>query len=99
MLFGKTSLHMEASALILIGVLSPLAGILGSLLWPVLQRRLGWSNLRVITVLVVMASFIPAYGCLGFLSVFQGFGGLTTQGELFGLAVYFGDDLLLSPMT
>ncbi|KAJ7764884.1 autophagy-related protein 22-like protein [Mycena metata] len=93
-LFGKTTLHMEPTSLILIGVLTPLAGILGSLLWPQLQRRFGWTNLRVIIILVVLASAIPAYGCLGFLSVFQGdgmrFGGLTTQGEMFGLALYFG---------
>ncbi|KAJ7495983.1 autophagy-related protein 22-like protein [Mycena galericulata] len=92
-LFGKTSLHMQPSALILIGVLTPLSGILGSLLWPMLQRRFGWSNLRVIIILVMLASAIPAYGCLGFLSVFQGtlrFGGLTTPGEMYGLALYFG---------
>ncbi|KAF9467609.1 autophagy-related protein 22-like protein [Collybia nuda] len=94
MLFGKTSLNMKPSALIVMGVIVPTSGILGSLLWPVLQRRYGWTNLKVIVILVTMASAIPAYGCLGFLQVFQGdttrFGGLTTQGEMFGLAVYFG---------
>ncbi|KAJ7471960.1 autophagy-related protein 22-like protein [Mycena latifolia] len=92
-LFGKTVLNMEPSSLILIGVLTPLSGILGSLLWPMLQRRYAWSNLRIIIILVILASVIPAYGCLGFLSIFQGnlrFGGLTTQGEMFGLALYFG---------
>ncbi|KAJ7911604.1 autophagy-related protein 22-like protein [Mycena leptocephala] len=92
-LFGKTVLHMEPTSLILIGVLTPLSGIMGSLLWPMLQRRLGWSNLRIIITLVILASAIPAYGCLGFLSVFQGnvrFGGLTTPGEMFVLSLYFG---------
>ncbi|KAJ7119640.1 autophagy-related protein 22-like protein [Mycena epipterygia] len=92
-LFGKTSLNMQPSSLILIGVLTPLSGIMGSLLWPMLQRRYAWSNLKVIIILVILASVIPAYGCLGFLSVFQGnlrFGGLTTQNEMFGLALYFG---------
>jgi UMF1 family MFS transporter len=82
---------MSPSALILVGVLTPSAGIAGSLLWPMLQRRFGWSNLKILVILVIMASLIPAYGCLGF--IFQGrvrFGGLTTQGEMFGLAVYFG---------
>lgn len=92
-LFGKTSLNMSPSALILIGALTPSAGILGSLIWPMIQRRAGWSNLRVLVVLVGMASVIPAYGCLGFLPVFQHgtvkFGGLTTPGEMYGLAVYF----------
>ncbi|TDL18163.1 MFS general substrate transporter [Rickenella mellea] len=94
-LFGKTTLNMSPSALILIGVITPSSGIIGSLLWPLLQRRLGYSNLKILVILVVMASMIPAYGCLGFLPLFgeQGkmrFGGLTTQGEMFGLAVYFG---------
>lgn len=90
-LFGKTTLHMSPSALILVGVLTPTSGIVGSLLWPVLQRKFGWSNLNVLVILVLMASAIPVYGCLGF--IIQGrarFGGLTTQGEMFGLAVYFG---------
>ncbi|KAF8151761.1 autophagy-related protein 22-like protein [Crassisporium funariophilum] len=90
-LFGKTTLHMSPSALILVGVLTPTSGILGSLAWPILQRRFAWTNLQVLVGLVIMASMIPAYGCLGFLV--QGrarFGGLTTQGEMFGLAVYFG---------
>ena len=93
LLFAKTTLHMPASSLIVIGALTPTAGILGSLAWPAVQRRLGWSNLRVLVVLVVMASAIPAYGCLGFLPIFQRssvkFGGLTTPGEMYVLAVYF----------
>ncbi|KAL1943595.1 hypothetical protein VTO73DRAFT_4040 [Trametes versicolor] len=94
LLFGKTTLHMPASSLVLIGALTPSAGILGSLVWPMVQRRAGWSNLRVLVVLVAMASAIPAYGCLGFLPVFQKgsvkFGGLTTPAEMYVLAVYFG---------
>ncbi|KAI0773147.1 autophagy-type protein 22 [Trametes elegans] len=94
LLFAKTTLHMPPSSLVLIGALTPSAGILGSLAWPALQRRAGWSNLRVLVVLVAMASAIPAYGCLGFLPVFQHgavrFGGLTTPGEMYVLAVYFG---------
>ncbi|CDO69733.1 hypothetical protein BN946_scf184697.g5 [Trametes cinnabarina] len=94
LLFGKTTLHMPPSSLILIGALTPTAGIIGSLIWPMVQRRAGWSNLRVLVILVAMASAIPAYGCLGFLPVFQmgsvKFGGLTTPAEMYVLAVYFG---------
>ncbi|EPQ53083.1 MFS general substrate transporter [Gloeophyllum trabeum ATCC 11539] len=93
-LFGKTTLHMPASSLILIGIITPFSGILGSLVVPVLQRRYHFTNLRILVTLVVIASAIPAYGCLGFLPVFRDgnvkFGGLTTPGEMFGLAVYFG---------
>ncbi|KAI0631441.1 MFS general substrate transporter [Trametes polyzona] len=94
LLFGKTTLHMPPSSLILIGALTPTAGILGSLIWPMIQRCAGWSNLRILIILVAMASAIPAYGCLGFLPVFQKgsvkFGGLTTPAEMYVLAVYFG---------
>ncbi|KAG0694613.1 autophagy-related protein 22-like protein [Suillus ampliporus] len=92
-LFGKTTLHMQPSSLVLIGAITPTSGIIGSLVFPILQRKFMWSNLHVLVLLVTVVSLIPAYGCLGFLPIFQGavrFGGLTTQGEMFGLAVYFG---------
>lgn len=88
---------MSPSSLILVGILTPTSGILGSVVWPIVQRRVGWSNLKILVMLVIMASLIPVYGCLGFL--FQGrarFGGLTTPGEMFGLAVYFGLSLSFS---
>jgi MFS transporter, UMF1 family len=74
------------------GIFTPASGLLGSLLWPILQKRFSWSNLRVLITLVLMISVVPAYGCLGFLvkgSTFR-FGGLTTPGEMYGLALYFG---------
>ncbi|KAI9566609.1 autophagy-related protein 22-like protein [Boletus coccyginus] len=91
-LFGKTTLHMDASSLVLIGAITPASGILGSLVFPALQRRFGWSNLHVLVLLVLFVSFIPAYGCLGFVPFVRRMrvGGLTTPGEMFGLAVYFG---------
>ena len=91
-LFGKTTLHMDASSLVLIGAITPASGILGSLVFPMLQRRCGWSNLHVLVLLVVLVSCIPAYGCLGFVPFVRRLkvGGLTTPGEMFGLAVYFG---------
>ncbi|KAH0835567.1 autophagy-related protein 22-like protein [Lanmaoa asiatica] len=91
-LFGKTTLHMEPSSLVLIGAITPASGIIGSLVFPALQRRFGWSNLYVLVLLVLIVSCIPAYGCLGFLPFVRRMqvGGLTTPGEMFGLAVYFG---------
>jgi UMF1 family MFS transporter len=105
LLFAKTTLSMSPGSLILIGVLTPVSGILGSLLWPRVQRRFKWSNLRILVTLVILASLIPAYGCLGFLPVFKRenefgvtsvtFGGLTSPNEMYVLAVYFGK---LSPL-
>lgn len=102
LLFGKTTLHMPASSLIIVGILTNVSGILGSLAWPRIQAYFQWSNKKVLIVLVMMCSLIPAYGCLGFLPIFNDrsedelhitklrLGGLTTPGEMFGLAVYFG---------
>lgn len=91
-LFGKIVLHMPPSSLILVTILSPSAGVLGSLIMPMLQKRLGWSNVRVLVTLILLASLIPIYGCIGFLPIFQHdfkFGGLTTPGEMYGLALFF----------
>ncbi|KAH8829251.1 autophagy-type protein 22 [Flagelloscypha sp. PMI_526] len=95
-LFGKTTLHMPASSLIIVGALAPTFGIVGSLTLPVVQRRFKWSNLRALVTLVLIGSLIPAYGCLGFLPFFKTgdggatFGGLTTPAEMYALAVVFG---------
>lgn len=96
---------MSSSSLVLIGALTPFSGIIGSLIWPIAQRRFDLSNLYSVVILVGMAAVIPAYGCLGFLPFFRGetgsggedevgvmrFGGLTTPGEIYVLAVYFGE--------
>ena len=95
---------MPASSLILVGILTNASGILGSLAWPRIQAHFSWSNKKVLIILVLMCSLIPAYGCLGFLPIFRDglegealarstklrVGGLTTPGEMFGLAIYFG---------
>ena len=100
-LFAKTVLFMPASSLIYIGIIVPTCGIVGSLAWPILQRRLGFENLRMVTILVVLASLAPVYGCLGFLPVLQriGFGGLNSPNEMYGLAVYFGAPPCIFPAS
>ena len=95
---------MPASSLILVGILTNASGILGSLAWPRIQARFSWSNKKVLIILVLMCSLIPAYGCLGLLPILRNglgdealvrsaklrVGGLTSPREVFGLAVYFG---------
>ena len=80
-LFAKASLHMQASLLILIGLITPLSGILGSLLWPQIQRTFSLSNL---SILVLLTSLVPFLGFL-FQSFSFRFGGLTAPREMFGL--------------
>ena len=50
---------------------NPSFGIIGSLIWPFIQIKMGWSNVKVLIVLVRLGSLMPAYGCLGFLPVFK----------------------------
>ncbi|TIA94969.1 hypothetical protein E3P96_03960 [Wallemia ichthyophaga] len=91
-LFAKTQLHMQSQQLLAITVLSPLAGALGSMSSPYLQKRLGWSNHRSLVALVLAGLLVPLYGLLGYLPLVQQapFGGFTTQAEMFVFAVYFG---------
>jgi len=92
---------MPPSKLILVGAITPVSGIIGSLTWPILQKRVGWSDLHMVKLLVGLVSLIPLYGCLGFLPIFKNtgsgggipFGGLTTAGEMYGLAVFFGESI------
>jgi len=90
LLFAKTTLQMPPSSLVLIGVLTPSAGILGALLWPIIQRRLGLTSLRVLVVLIVAASVIPLYGVIGLFAPRDAQWGLRAPAEMFVLAVYFG---------
>lgn len=91
-LFAKTSLELPPSSLIVVGLLTPTAGILGSLIWPKVQQAYKLSNKTVLMVLVLLASLVPLYGCLGFLPGLKGrVGGLVTAGEMYALAVYFGE--------
>jgi MFS transporter, UMF1 family len=81
---------MPPSSLILVGVLTPSAGILGALLWPILQRRLGLTSLRVLILLIIAASIIPLYGVIGQFAPRGARWGLRVPAEMFVLAVYFG---------
>lgn len=91
-LFAKTTLLLPPKSLIIVGLLTPSAGIAGSLLWPKLQHTFQLSNKSVLVTLVLLASLVPAYGCLGFFKFFKDkpVGGLKTAEELYVLAVYFG---------
>ncbi|CAG8646522.1 6436_t:CDS:2, partial [Acaulospora colombiana] len=55
-------------------------------------HHLQLSNKAVLVTLVLLASLVPAYGCLGFFKFFKDkpVGGLKTAEELYVLAVYFG---------
>lgn len=58
-LFAKTTLGMKAQELVWVGVLTPLAGIIGALAWPKLQH--GWlktTDLQTLRIIVALAVLV-----------------------------------------
>ncbi|GAA5943790.1 Atg22p [Sporobolomyces koalae] len=83
MLFAKTTLNLSTSSLIVVAILTPSAGIIGSLLVPYLQSKSNWmtrSNLRVLVLLVLGSTLVPIWGIVSLESKF----------ELYSLAIGFG---------
>ena len=95
-LFAQTTLGIEPSGLAGIGIIATGSGILGAILWPrVLTPRLKFlhnSPHKTILFILVLSLFIPLYGLLGFLPLFQrlGFGGITSKPEIYVVAFLFG---------
>lgn len=86
-LYASSTLRMSASKIILIGILTQLAGFASAILAPRLQRQLGYSNLRLLVVLVLLAQAIPVYASLGLVLPF---GGLRSEGEMYVASIWFG---------
>ncbi|GAA5901076.1 Atg22p [Sporobolomyces salmoneus] len=82
MLFAKTTLHLPTSSLIVVAILTPFSGIVGSLLFPSLQSHhlLPSSSLSVLFLLVCVSSLIPLWGILS----------LNSSIQLYALAILFG---------
>jgi MFS-type transporter involved in bile tolerance (Atg22 family) len=82
MLFAKTTLDLPTSSLISIAILTPLSGIGGSLLFPLLQsyHYLPRSNLSILILLIVLSTSIPLYGLIS----------LENRLEIYLLSILFG---------
>ncbi|RSH95194.1 Autophagy- protein 22 [Saitozyma podzolica] len=93
-LYASSTLGMSPSKIILIGILVQLAAVFSSILAPRVQKRLGYSNQRLLLHIVLFAEAIPLYACLGLVLPF---GGLRTEGEMYVAATYFG--LLYGPFN
>ena len=100
-LFARTKLHMPSTSLIILGALVPLAGIAGTLVWPIIQRKIGWSTRSMIMLIVSLASLLPLYGSVGIALAKNDIkgGGLTVSGEMYGAAVYFGKCIWTCPVV
>jgi UMF1 family MFS transporter len=86
-MYASSTLKMPPSKIIIIGVLVQLAAVISSFYVPRLQKRLGYTNLKILIWTVALAQLFPAYACLGLILPF---GGLRTAGEMYFMATWFG---------
>ncbi|POW09917.1 hypothetical protein PSHT_08911 [Puccinia striiformis] len=91
-LYAKTSLKMKSSKLIVIGIITPLMGILGALLFSTIQKHLGYfkgvdSSLKILKLIVIPTCSIPLYIST---AVLFGSDALSTERDMFLVAGFFG---------
>ncbi|KAH3674845.1 hypothetical protein WICMUC_003048 [Wickerhamomyces mucosus] len=86
-LFAKTELQMTTPKLVIIGILSVISAILGSIIIPQLQSYYKVSPKTSLIAIIVWASIIPFYGILGFF--FKQIG-LKHVFEMYILAIWYG---------
>ena len=86
-LFATSALSMSSSQIMLMTILVQLAAFLSSMCTPYAQRRLGWSNMRLLLTVAVMGEALPIYACIGLVS---GVGGLRSVSEMYVAGVWFG---------
>ncbi|GAA5893414.1 hypothetical protein JCM8208_000788 [Rhodotorula glutinis] len=84
-LFAKTSLGLPTSSLIYIAILTPLSGLVGALVCPLLQSHTALTHLhlsthRILVALVVLSLVVPLYGLVA----------LRTARQMYLVAVVFG---------
>ncbi|KAF9977030.1 Autophagy protein 22 [Actinomortierella ambigua] len=88
LLFAKTSLRMPQAGLILLSLIVPICALLGTLAFPILQRKLGFDQKQMTLLLLVLLFMVPLYGALGLVLSF--WPKLETTAEMFALATWFG---------
>lgn len=86
-LFAKTELQMSTPKLVVIGMLSVLCAIAGSILIPFLQQYFKISAKTALFAIIIWTTFIPLYGIIGF---FLKIVGLKHDFEMYILAVWYG---------
>jgi Vacuole effluxer Atg22 like len=81
---------MSPSSLVLVGVLTPSAGIVDALLWSILQRHLRLTSLYVLILFIIAAGAIMLHGVIELFSPRGARRGARVPAEMFVLAVCFG---------
>ena len=86
-LFGKNALGMSSTELLIVSIVAPRCGLIGNYVMLKVQRRLGLSTKFMNVLLLVLLSFIPLFGIIGFSNA--GFG-LKSKGEMYFIGGYYG---------
>jgi UMF1 family MFS transporter len=91
-LFAKTTLGMEASALALINVIVTLSGIAGAFTWSTVSRMMRLTPNQTILTCICIFELIPLYGLLGYIPAIRQYGsfGLQQQWEMYPLGAVYG---------
>ena len=91
-LFAKTTLGMESSALALINVIVTLSGIIGAFTWSKVSRMMQLKPSQTILTCICLFELIPIYGLLGYIPAVRRFGsfGLQQQWEMYPLGAVYG---------
>ncbi|RMY09605.1 hypothetical protein D0867_08669 [Hortaea werneckii] len=91
-LFAKTTLGMESSALALINVMVTLSGIAGAFTWSKVSRMMQLTPSQTILTCICLFELIPLYGLLGYVPTIQRLGcfGLQQQWEMYPLGAVYG---------
>lgn len=91
-LFAKTTLGMEPSALALINVIVTLSGVAGAFTWSKVSRMMQLKPSQTILTCICIFELIPVYGLLGYIPAVQRLGtfGLQQQWEMYPLGAVYG---------
>ncbi|KAI6837857.1 MFS general substrate transporter [Hortaea werneckii] len=91
-LFAKTTLGMESSALALINVMVTLSGIAGAFTWSKVSRMMQLTPSQTILTCICLFELIPLYGLLGYVPGIHRLGcfGLQQQWEMYPLGAVYG---------
>lgn len=91
-LFAKTTLGMESSALAMINVIVILSGIVGAVTWSKISRMAQLRPSQTILTCICIFELVPLYGLLGYIPFIQRLGvfGLQRQWEMYPLGAVYG---------
>jgi MFS transporter, UMF1 family len=79
-LYAQTELGASITLLLIATVVVPLVAGIGAIVWPIIQRKLGWSTRKLLILHCILYTLLPIYGLLF----------LKSQNEIIPLAVLHG---------